>query len=273
MNRSACLLLLSFLVVTLAGCGRKEVTSVESALDPTEPANAAAAPAATTTTVPGAGDKTILPSGISAEETARFEAWFRKYGLDPKDPAMLDADSDGDGYTNREEFLAGTNPRDPNSMPGMIDGVSMKELKDVRVPIILREVKGGTARVERMDAPGRQEELREGSQVKELPYRVTKIKQEVKADKHGVFTDVSQVTLENSETKESVVLVKDLPSRSSETHAVLVGPDGVEQKVHVDETITLPGQQGRQFKVLEVRPDQVVVEELGTKRPLTIPKR
>ena len=270
MNRSACPLLLSLLAMTFAGCERKAITSSENATEPKDAATAADVPA--TGTTPGSANKTILPTGISAEETAAFEAWFRKYNLDPKDPAVLDADTDGDGYSNREEFLAGTNPRDPNSMPGMIDGVSMKELKDVRVPIILREVNGGTARVERMDAPGL-EELREGSQVKGLPYRVAKIKQEVKRDKHGVFTDVSQVTMENPETKERVVLVKDLPARSSETHAVLVGPDGVEQKVHVDETVTLPGQAGKQFKVLEVRPDQVVVEEIGSRRPLTIPKR
>ena len=270
MNRSAYSLLLSFLLVTLAGCERKEVTSVESA--PDFPAPTTDAGTTAPASQPAGVEKSVLPSGISAEDNAAFEGWFRKHSLDPKDPAMLDADTDGDGYSNREEFLAGTNPRDPDSMPGMIDGVSMKEMKDVRVPVILREVKGGTARVQRIDEPGL-EELREGSPVKGLPYRVTKIKQEVKADKHGVFTDVSQVTLENPETNESVVLVKDLPARSSETHAVLVGADGVEQKVHVDETITLPGQKGKKFKVLEVRPDQVVVEELESRRPLTIPKR
>jgi hypothetical protein len=247
--------------ILLAACNRSEVTSVEV---PPEPGAPAAPGTATTPAGPAAA--------VSAEDTAQFEAWFRKHGLDPKDAAMLDADSDGDGFSNREEFLAGTNPRDANSMPGLVEGVSMKELKDVHVPMILREVNAGKARVERTDAPG-QEELKEGSQPKGLPYRVTAIKKEVKADKHGVFTDMSQVTLENSQTKETVVLVRDLPARSSETHAVLVGPDGREQRVHVDETIKLPGQGDRQFKVLELRPDQVVVEEIGTKRPLTIPKR
>lgn len=270
MSRPAHWFLLSFLIVTLTGCDRKEVTSVESAPDAPEPASDAGTPA--NPLPPTAVEKTLLPSGISAEENAAFEGWFRKYSLDSKNPATLDADTDGDGYSNREEFLAATNPRDPDSMPGMIEGVTMKEMKDVRVPVILREVKGGTARVQRTGEPGL-EELREGSPVKGLPYRVTKIKQEVKADKHGVFTDVSQVLLENPETNENVVLVKDLPARSSETHAVLVGADGVEQKVHVDETITLPGQKGKKFKVLEVRPDQVVVEELESRRPLTIPKR
>jgi len=253
----------SLLALALAGCERKAVTSTEVSPE----SNGAVTPPA-----PSAAREGELLPGVSAEETAKFEAWFRKYGLDPKDPAMLDADSDGDGYSNREEFLAGTNPRDPNSMPGMIDGVSMKELKDIKVPMVLREVKDGKARVERTDVPG-EETLREGSQPNGLPYRVTGIKQEVKADKHGVYTDVSQVTLENPGTKEIVLLVRDMPARSSETHAVIVGANGEEQKIHVDEVVSLPGLKGRQFKVLELRPDQVVVEEIATKRPLTIPKR
>lgn len=185
---------------------------------------------------------------------------------------MLDADADADGFSNREEYIAGTNPRDPHSMPGMLEGVVMKELKEVRVPVILRAVKEGKAVVQRLDTPGT-EEWEQGTAVKGLPYRVTAVKQEVKADKHGVFSDVSQVTLENSDTKESVVLIRDLPARSSETHAVIVGPGGVEQKVRVDEIIELPGQKDKKFKVLELRAEQVVIEEMATRRPLTILKR
>jgi len=254
--------LLFALFFALVGCERKEVTSTEAPPD---------SKGAATATAPSTAREGELLPGVSADEAAKYEAWFRKYGLDRKD-ATLDADSDGDGYSNREEFLAGTNPLDPNSMPGMIDGVSMKELNDIRVPIILREVKDGKARVERIDAPG-EEVLHEGSQPNGLPYRVKAIKQEVKADKHGVFTDVSQVTLENPATKEIVLLVRDMPARSSETHAVITGANGEEQKIHVDEVVSLPGLKGRQFKVLELRPDQVVVEEIGTRRPLTIPKR
>src|SRR5438067_1349155 len=83
---------------------------------------------------------------------------------------------------------AGTNPLDPHSMPGMLDGIAMKEMKEVRVPVLLREVKGGKARIERLDTPG-MESWEQGTVVKGLPYRVTSVKQEVKADKHGVFSD------------------------------------------------------------------------------------
>ncbi len=252
----------------LAGCDRNEVTSTEK-LPPLPPASESlSAPVA----LPEAAIGSRPVAALSEEENVKFEAWCKRYGLDPKDPAMLDADPDHDGFTNREEYIAGTNPLDPNSVPGMLDGVVMKEYNEVRVPVLLREVKDGKARLERLDTPGT-EEVQQGTILKGLPYRVTALKHDVKADKHGVFSDVSQVTLENSDTKESVVLIRDLPARSSETHAVIAGPDGARKKIHVDEVIELPGQTDKKFKVLEIRPDQVVIEEVGSRRPLTIPKR
>jgi hypothetical protein len=272
MKKTSRVLISLVLPLWLGGCDKNEVTSSE-----TSPA-----------TRPGTGSDTAqmsapvaLPDGLmgrnpqaanSDDENAKFEAWCRKYGLDPKDPAMLDADPDGDGYTNREEYIAGTNPLDPHSMPGMLDGVVMREFKEVRVPVLLREVKDGKARIERLDTPGT-EEWEQGTVVKGLPYRVTAVKKEVKADKHGVFSDVSQMTLENSDTNETVVLIRDLPARSSETYAVISATDGTEKKVHTDEVVELPGQKGKKFKVLELRPEQVVIEELGTRNTLTIPKR
>ena len=275
MNKLAALCI----ALAFAACHKKETTveethpearapfkgeAVEPAPTGSEPATAKPADAAKT-------DDTALPVGLSPDDKTKYEAWFKKYNLTP-DPSVLDQDADADGYSNREEFLASTNPRDPNSLPGVIEGVSVKAMTEIKIPIILRDVKPGKAHIERTDGLG-EEDLREGSQPKGLAYRVTGIKQEVKADKHGVFTDVSNVTLMNPQTKEKVILVLDMPARSSETHAVVVGADGIEQKIHVDEIVTLPGQGSRKFKVLELRSDQVVVEELGTKRPLTIPKR
>ncbi|MDH7598805.1 MAG: hypothetical protein QHH07_04085 [Sedimentisphaerales bacterium] len=53
--------------------------------------------------------------------------WERRYGLDPSDPADNRLDADGDGYTNVEEFLNGTDPRqriDYRNLANNIDTIS-----------------------------------------------------------------------------------------------------------------------------------------------------
>ena len=44
------------------------------------------------------------------------DTWERQYGLNPADPADGAGDQDGDGATNRQEYLAGTDPTDPQSV-------------------------------------------------------------------------------------------------------------------------------------------------------------
>jgi len=44
-------------------------------------------------------------------------SWFAEYDLNHKDPGICDKDSDGDGWTNAEEFKYKTIPVDPKSFP------------------------------------------------------------------------------------------------------------------------------------------------------------
>jgi len=39
------------------------------------------------------------------------DEWEKKYGLNPNDPSDASKDADGDGYTNIEEYINGTDPR------------------------------------------------------------------------------------------------------------------------------------------------------------------
>lgn len=256
--------------------GSPAAPSTEEPAAPKTSRTAQSAPTSSDAVPPPVGSgqpaKNALEGVLTPEEISRYEAWFKKYNL-TFDAGTLDLDSDGDGYTNRQEFEAGTNPRDANSVPGVMDGVSVKVVNKVEVPLILEDVneKGTTATIKHT-ADGSVEKIGEGAQPKGTPYKVSRVRYEKKADKHGEMVDVSNVTLENTSTKETVMLVRELPALSSETHAILVG-NGVEQKVHVGDVVTLPGQGNKRFTVLDLRPDQVLVEDNETKKPITIPKR
>lgn len=45
------------------------------------------------------------------------DEWYVAHGLDPFDASLADRDFDGDGFTVREEFEAGTHPNDPTDHP------------------------------------------------------------------------------------------------------------------------------------------------------------
>ena len=69
------------------------------------------------------------------------DEWEKKYGLDPKNVADAAADKDGDGFTNMEEFLAGTDPTDPSSHVDYLKFLKIvPPLKHTLLPIVFTGV-------------------------------------------------------------------------------------------------------------------------------------
>ncbi len=52
----------------------------------------------------------VLDPNLSAVGDGIPNGWKQQYGLDPFDPNLGGEDSDGDGFNNLQEYLAGTNP-------------------------------------------------------------------------------------------------------------------------------------------------------------------
>jgi len=54
--------------------------------------------------------KVVLDPNLSALGDGIPNGWKQQYGFDPLDPTVANADSDGDGMSNLQEYLAGTDP-------------------------------------------------------------------------------------------------------------------------------------------------------------------
>ena len=77
--------------------------------------------------------------------------WEAKYSFNQNDAADANLDPDRDGFTNLEEYQAGTDPRDPDSHPDYLDSLFVSgEMKQKFLPFYFKEanpIPGNTFRL------------------------------------------------------------------------------------------------------------------------------
>ena len=93
-------------------------------------------------------------------------------------------------------------------------------------------------------------------------------------DKDGNPVDDSVVKLRNTKSGQAVDLIKGVPAQEHAAYAILGFPDSDQTlKVEVDQTFSIPSDPGHTYKVLDIRPAQVIIRRIEDNRVSTLEKK
>jgi hypothetical protein len=140
--------------------------------------------------------------------------WLLAYGLDYTDMTIKAKDSDGDGFSNLEEFNAKpqTNPNDPKDAPASFNKLKLVNFKPVPFRLEFKGDPSGDGKefqINFKDLKGtaRTQYRKLGEQIEGAPYKI--LKYETKPGPNGVNAsgDLSELIVQNTETGDSLTLI------------------------------------------------------------------
>ena len=202
-------------------------------------------------------------------------AWLIQNDLDYADSSVKEQDPDNDGFTNLEEFLAGTNPTSKASIPPY--HTKLRLLEFIAIPFRLiftgSPDDGQTFTINSKDLSRRTQFLKIGDSIEGSPYKI--VAYEKKSEmRNQIERDVSELTIENSETGQKIVLVTDAETNDPTSFAKFrFLLDNSEFQVKKDDEFALPAEPDVKYRLLDISPNEAVIEAVDGGEQIKIPKK
>lgn len=204
--------------------------------------------------------------------------WLLKFDLDYTQMDILQTDVDGDGFTVLEEWRAGTDPVDPNSTPPLWTKIRLKNFERIPFKVKFSGTPDGgeTFTINFIDdrtQPTQFLTLGQSVNIAGVPYTLTKFEPK-RTVVNEIERDVSELTIENKATGETIILVNDQIVDSPTTFATFINLlDGkLIENIKRGETFFLPQEPETTFQLEEISEEQAVVIKVPTGERLEIPK-
>jgi ankyrin repeat protein len=155
--------------------------------------------------------------------------------------------------------------------PSVTGKIRVEEVEEAFLPVTLDEVHGKKATLRNAD--GSTYTVGVGDVLKGMSYRVVDIEARNVNDKDGNVVDASVVKLRHERTGQTISLIKGVPTREHGAYAVLVvNSTGQKIKVELDHDFSLPDEPGQTYRILDIRPTQVVIKRMGDGEVWTLQK-
>ncbi|CAA9247011.1 MAG: hypothetical protein AVDCRST_MAG42-2028 [uncultured Chthoniobacterales bacterium] len=193
--------------------------------------------------------------------------WLEQFGLPIADSDVLAQDADGDGFPNLEEWQGRTNPTDKNLHPPFIAKLKMKSFTREPFRVVFASWTGDTFGLNSSDLREPTQFLRLGETIRGTKFKLVDFVEKYERNQYGTDVDVSELTLENQDTAERLVLVKEkiMISPESVANFVYTWAQRREFSVKKDQEFSLPPQQEIRYKLVDVQSDKAVI--VNTRQP------
>jgi hypothetical protein len=199
--------------------------------------------------------------------------WLEQFGLPIADSDVLEQDPDKDGFNNLDEWSGHTNPTDPNSHPEYYTKLKLKSATEEPFRLVFSSWVGDTFAINTIDLKQPTQFVKVGDAIKGTRFKVAKFKEKYQKNQYGTNVDVSELTLEQVETKQLLTLVKEKVAMSPESVATLVYTWGGRQEFQVrkDQEFSLKPQEQIKYKLIDVGPAKaVIVNSQRAEEPIEI---
>jgi len=194
--------------------------------------------------------------------------WLEQFGLAITEADVLAQDADGDGFTNCDEWEGHSNPIDKDSHPPYVAKLKLRSFAREAFPLIFSSSVDRTYAINGTNRRMPTQFLQIGEMVAGTKYKLAGYVEKYDTDKYGTTIDVSELTLEQVDTQDQVILVKEKHATSPESVAnFLYTWAGSERAFAVkkDQEFSLKPLPEIRYKLLTVQPDKAII--INTQKP------
>jgi hypothetical protein len=199
--------------------------------------------------------------------------WIEQFGLPIADANVLEQDPDNDGFNNLEEWVGHTKPTDPNSHPEYYTKLKLKSATEEPFRLVFSSWVGDAYAINTIDMKQPTQFVRIGDSIIGTQFKVVKFVEKYEPNNYGTNVDVSELILEQEETREQITLVKEKVAMSPESVATFsyTWNGRREFSVRNEQEFSLNPQEQTKYKLINVEPTKaVIVLSHGSGEPIEI---
>jgi hypothetical protein len=200
-------------------------------------------------------------------------SWLIKYDLPYWESDVKEQDADGDGFSNLEEYLAGSDPRDKNSMPPFYTKLRLVRFisKPFRLIFTGTPDDGQTFTINTKDRGTRTQFLELGQMIEGTPYKVVSYEKKTER-RNDIDFDASTLTIENTESGQKIVLTANKETNDPTSFGeFLYLYNNSRFTVKKDEEFSLPPETDRKYKLIDISEKEAVIQDQKTREQHKVP--